>query len=37
MDGAIVAAMVTRNPDVADAASDAPRALVSGSCGSRSR
>jgi AcrR family transcriptional regulator len=33
MDGAIVAAMVTRNPDVADAAAAAASALLAGACG----
>jgi AcrR family transcriptional regulator len=37
MDGAIVAAMVTRNPDVADAAADAASALLTGACGPESR
>jgi AcrR family transcriptional regulator len=33
MDGAIVAAMVTRNPDVAIAAGEATKALLDGACG----
>ncbi|MDO9441827.1 MAG: TetR/AcrR family transcriptional regulator [Beijerinckiaceae bacterium] len=37
MDGAIVAAMVTRNPDVADAASQAAQALLTGACGTPPR
>ena len=37
MDGAIVAAMVTRDPGVADAAGQAARALVAAACGPASR